>query len=216
MELIVISSTKLKIMLSADDMNKYALGADIDYADSKTRQAFRSILEEAREKTGFDAESEKIYIQLYPSKKGGCEVYITKIDDNADSEHSELPKKFSEHKTAYKPPERSSGIIPAPKRHMPKERTRAYSFSNCENMILVCRRLLTMGWKSHSSAFSTDDGRFFIILKDKALGESSKADKLAFIPEYGASENHSLLMKHLCEHGKCICPSQAVEKLGIL
>ena len=51
MELIVISSSKLKIMLSADDMSKYALGAEIDYADRKTRQAFRSILDEAREKT---------------------------------------------------------------------------------------------------------------------------------------------------------------------
>ena len=216
MELIVISSNKLKIMLSADDMNKYALGADIDYADSKTRQAFRSILEEAREKTGFDAESEKIYIQLYPSKKGGCEVYITKIDDNADGERSELPKKISEHKMQYKPPERSSGIIPAPKRHAQKERTRAYSFSSCENMILVCRRLLSVGWKSHSSAFSADDGRFFIILKDKSFGDSPKSDKLVFITEYGISENHALITKYLCEHGNCICPAQAVEKLGIL
>ena len=216
MELIVISSNKLKIMLSADDMNKYALGADIDYADSKTRQAFRSILEEAREKTGFDAESEKIYIQLYPSKKGGCEVYITKIDDNADSDRSELPSKCPEHKTAYKPPERSSGIIPAPKRHMQKDRTRAYSFSNCENMISVCRRLLTMGWKNHSSAFSAEDGRFFIVLRDKAFSEFSKYDRLAFISEYGTPENYTLLSKYLCEHGNCICQSQAVEKLGIL
>ena len=30
MELIMISSSKLKIMLSADDMTKYALGTDID------------------------------------------------------------------------------------------------------------------------------------------------------------------------------------------
>ena len=52
-------------MLSADDMQKYALDADVNYADSKTRRAFRTILEEAKQKTGFDAESEKIFIQLY-------------------------------------------------------------------------------------------------------------------------------------------------------
>lgn len=216
MELIMISSSKLKIMLSADDMQKYSLDADIDYADSKTRKAFRSILEEARQKTGFDAQSEKIFIQLYPSKKGGCEVYITKIGEDSEAEEcSELSLKLCGEKTTRRGYERSTGIIPAPKKQAAKERSRAYSFSSSEHMIAVCKRLLAQGWKGQSSAYS-GEGRFYIILKDKGSSEFIFLDKLSFIIEYGSPENHDTLMKFLCEHTNCICKVGAVEKLGVL
>lgn len=215
MELIMISSSKLKIMLSADDMHKYSLDADIDYTDSKTRKAFRSILEEARQKTGFDAQSEKIFIQLYPSKKGGCEVYITKIGEDSEPECSELSLKLCGEKNTRRGFERSTGIIPATKKQSPKERKRAYSFSSSEHMVAVCRRLLAQGWKGQSSAYS-GEGRFYIILKDKGSSELIFLDRLSFISEYGASENHDTLMKFLCEHASCICKSGAVEKLGVL
>ena len=216
MELIMISSSKLKIMLSADDMTKYALGTDIDYADIKTRQAFRSILNEAREKTGFDAESEKIYIQLYPSKKGGCEVYITKIDDDSECEYDIPHIKTSETKALCKTLERSTGIIPAPKRHLAKERKRAYSFLSSEYLVCVCRRLLSIGWKGQSSAYRDENGKFYILLKEKSSQELTHLDKLSFIFEYGNVENHNSIIKYLGEHGKTICKVGAVEKLGVL
>ena len=215
MELIMISSSKLKIMLSADDMTKYALGTDIDYSDQKTRKAFRTILNEAREKTGFNAESEKIFIQLYPSKKGGCEVYITKIDD--ESEHAyETTTKPAESKPLCKSLERCSGIIPASKRHTQKERKRAFSFSSLELLISVCRRLILVGWRGSSSAFCDENKIFYIILRDNAPPELTHMDKLSFIFEYGENENHNHIVKYLSEHGKCICKSNAVEKLGVL
>lgn len=215
MELIMISSSKLKIMLSADDMTKYSLGSDIDYSDQKTRQAFRTILDEARKKTGFDAESEKIFIQLYPSKKGGCEVYITKINDESECE-CDIPLKSSETKNLYKSLERCAGIIPASRRHSPRERKRAYSFPSLEALISVCRRLISVGWHGQSSAFCDENRIFHIILKDKITSELVHPDKLSFICEYGENENYNSVLKYLSEHGKCICKSGAVEKLGIL
>ena len=215
MELIMISSSKLKIMLSEDDMQKYSLDADIDYADSKTRKAFRSILEEAKQKTGFDAGSEKIFIQLYPSKKGGCEVYITKIDEDCDLECSELSLKLCGDKNTRRGCERSTGIIPPQKKPSQKERKRAYSFSSSEDMVAVCRRLLALKWKGQSSAYS-GEGRFYIILKDRGSSELLFLDRLSFISEYGIPENHDILIKFLCEHANCICKSGAVEKLGVL
>lgn len=213
MELIVISSSKLKIMLSADDMSKYALGAEIDYADRKTRQAFRSILDEAREKTGFDTESEKIYIQLYPSRKGGCEVYVTKIDDESEQDIKEQAQRSGELRFACKA---SSGIIPAAKHHTQKEKRRAYSFSSLENMLSACRRILSVGWCGQSSAFSDGNKHFYILLKEKGCSEVSRGDKIFFICEYGNAENFSYASKYLCEHGNCICESNAIEKLGNL
>ena len=213
MELIVISSSKLKIMLSADDMNKYALSAEIDYTDRKTRQAFKNILEVAKEQTGFDTENDKIYIQLYPSRKGGCEVYVTKIDEENEQCFKETLAKSSEPHFTCKA---SSGIIPASKKQAPKEKRRAYSFSSLENLLSVCRRMTFIGWRGQSSAFCDENRVFYLLLKEKGIFEIGRTDRLLFIGEYGNTESHASVSKYLLEHGNCICRSGAVEKLGIL
>ena len=216
MELIMISSSKLKIMLSADDMQKYSLDADIDYADSKTRKAFQAILEEAKQKTGFDTESEKIFIQLYPSRKGGCEVYITKIDEDTDNDYAELSIKLGyDAKPTKKYTEKSAVTTTTSKRQGARERKRAYSFSSLENMIAVCHRLMFLRWKGQSSAYS-GNGRFYIILKDKGNFDCSCIDRLSFITEYGDFESYDKIIKILSEYTVCLCPSGAVEKLGDL
>lgn len=216
MELIMISSSKLKIMLSADDMAKYALDADIDYSDKKTRRIFKVILNEAYEKTGFNAESEKLFIQLYPSKKGGCEVYITKIDDCNESDSTPPSSKLSTAKPASVISERSTGIISSPKRRVTKEHRIAYSFRSSADMLAVCRRLLAANWCGQSSAFSDENKRFYIILKERSSSETNRLDHFAFIGEYGNFEDHNFITKYLSEHGKCLCNSKAVEKLGKL
>lgn len=87
MELILISDRKLKIMLSQKDMAKYSLKTeDIDYDNTTTKRAFLSILDEAKQKTGFDASNDKLYIQIFPCRAGGCEIFITKLSDSADTE----------------------------------------------------------------------------------------------------------------------------------
>ena len=80
MELIRINENKLKIMLSEGDMKQYALDcASLDYDNTETRRAFWSILDEAKHQTGFDAASQRVFVQLYPSKEGGCEMFVTKL-----------------------------------------------------------------------------------------------------------------------------------------
>jgi len=79
-DLILINDSKLKIILTQDDMASYALTCDnIDYDNTETRRAFWDILDAAKHKTGFDAASERVYVQVYPSKGGGCEMYVTKL-----------------------------------------------------------------------------------------------------------------------------------------
>ena len=206
MELIMISSSKLKIMLSPDDMQKYSLDTDVNYSDTKTRRAFKAILEEAKQKTGFDAESEKIFIQLYPSKKGGCEVYITKIEEDSDCAELSL-KLYGDSRSTRKG---GSTVKKAP-----RECLRAYSFTSLDCLISVCRRLKSLKWKGQSSVYN-ENGRFYILLRDKYGTDNTHIDRLAFIAEYGEKENHERLSRRLSEHAFCICASGAVEKLGLL
>ena len=75
MELIRISDSKLKIMLNAEDMVHYAINSDLlNYENTETRRAVWQILDEAKQQTGFDAASDRVLIQVYPSRAGGCEM----------------------------------------------------------------------------------------------------------------------------------------------
>lgn len=213
MELIMISQSRLKIMLTAQDMQKYSLGTEIDYSDSVTRRAFRNILKEAKEKTGFNAESEKIYVQFYPSKKGGCELYITKINDEWD--YSDLEDEETVKIRPSKPPEHSFGFIP-PAKYTPRERRRAFSFSNSEHLIAVCKRLLSIKWSGKSRAYKDAEGKYHLMLCDRSSSSLSVLDRLSFIAEYGKCENYSELEIYLYEYGEAICKEKAVEKLGVL
>ena len=212
MELIVISQSRLKIMLSADDMQKYSLGTEIDYSDSVTRKAFKSILKEAKEKTGFNAESEKIYVQFYPSKKGGCELYITKISDECDySDIEEDALKVGN----IKPPDHSFGFIPSGK-HLQRERRRAFSFDNVNDLISVCKRLLSIKWNGKSNVYKDSDDVFYLLLTDTVSSSASVLDRLSFITEYGKNEGYASTRTYLYEYGDLICKDDAVEKLGVL
>ena len=80
MELIVINQSKLKIMLTPPDMKAYDLSpARMDCTDEETRRSFRRIFEDARAQIGFDTTGERLFVQLYTSRGGGCEIFVTKL-----------------------------------------------------------------------------------------------------------------------------------------
>ncbi len=82
MELIIIDEKKMKIMLTAPDLRHYELRAErMDCADEQTRRAFRHIFDDARSQTGFDTTGERLFVQLYTSKSGGCEIFVTKLGE---------------------------------------------------------------------------------------------------------------------------------------
>ena len=92
MEWIKISKNKLKVMLTAEDARRYALNCtQSTHCSALTRAAFRELLSDVRRQVGFDATEDKAYIQMYPSKEGGCELFITKTEPQkecAQSEHA--------------------------------------------------------------------------------------------------------------------------------
>lgn len=77
MEHIIISQGKLKLMLTKDDLDKYELGGEISGENTPSGSSIRNLLEDAGRATGFDISSEKAFVQIYPSRDGGAEVYIT-------------------------------------------------------------------------------------------------------------------------------------------
>lgn len=80
MEIIRIGNDKLKLILTDGDLKKYSLNTErLDYDNTETRRILWQILDEAKKETGFDAAAERTLVQAYPGRRGGCEIYVTRL-----------------------------------------------------------------------------------------------------------------------------------------
>ena len=195
MELIKISQTKLKIMLSPDDMKQFELDT-AKMCDLSGRTAFRNILKEAKDRCGFDTCGERVFVQYFPDKNGGCEMFVTKLSEALKDKlpsggtdesrsgkfyHSELTERYD------------SGYI-------------IYSFAEMKYLLMTCKRLKAAEYAGESRVYRIiDKRRYYLVL----TGET-----------YFASENNGLRCSPsfyyvILEHGELVCEN-AVKYLGDL
>lgn len=79
-EFLLIGDAKLKIVLTEEDLRKYGISSFVKECSGREgRRNFWEVLELAKSEVGFDVGGEKILIQFYPFKAGGCEVFVTKL-----------------------------------------------------------------------------------------------------------------------------------------
>ena len=187
MELIRISDSKLKIVLSSADMEQYGIRCDTaDYANTETRRAVWTILDEAKKQTGFDAGGNRVYIQMYPSRGGGCELYVTKREGHT-------------RECAKETRRGSLGM---------------YRFSCLGHLLSVCSLLQRGGFSGESSAYA-EGKRYYLVLREMHTGVDA-AYKHAFIEEYGERLSGSERLSYLEEYATPILPSNAVSVLSSL
>ncbi len=143
----MISESKIKISLSKTDMDGYSISCDdIDYANTETRRVVWALLDDVRQKTGFDAAKSRIFVQIYPSRDGGCELYVSKLDK---SEIKEKPSaKDSPPKWEY------------------------YIFDGIESVLSVCRALYIQGYAGDTRVYSDDIGRVFFCAERGTLSRT--------------------------------------------
>ena len=80
MELIRIDEEKLKMILSHEDLLEFELDEDdLDYTNTETKRMFWELLRRAKQSTGFDTDGHRVLVQLYPSREGGCEIFVTRL-----------------------------------------------------------------------------------------------------------------------------------------
>lgn len=141
MEVIMISGEKLKIMLSPTDMEHYAISCDtLDSGNIRSRCAFRKILEDARNCCGFDAVGARLFVQVFPSKEGGCEMFVTKL---GDSTKMNLQSQSCNKKFFY-----------------------VYSFDSLNKMLTACDAIQRLHYTDESYAYSDiRRKRYFLTLE---------------------------------------------------
>lgn len=210
MEIIMISESKLKVMLSAEDLQEFDLETEsLDYNNTETKRMFWDILNRAKHSVGFDTDGQRVLVQLYPSRAGGCEMFITKLGSVCRSEENPSPK--TELKTVIKPISRQSGDGA----HKASDtRPCVFSFDRMEALLAACRRLSGIGYTGESEAYMGDDRRAYLFLCLPDHGCYLPLDEYAFLHEYGARENTESFRHFVGEHANAICQSRAVETLA--
>lgn len=210
MEIIMISENKLKLMLTRRELEEFDLEAEeLDYSKTETKRMFWDILNRLKHSVGFQTDGCRVLVQLFPSKDGGCEMFITKIADLRY--HSPI-------QSTAKPEELDIPILHyKPSHHIDQNgKIGAFGFDRLNWLIMVCRRLMGIGYAGKSSAYISDDRRFYLFLDGLDPTGYLPLDEYSFIAEYGNMENVEALQDFLCEHGKPLCERDAVEQLGVL
>lgn len=219
MELILISDSKLKIMLTRDDLRLYSIDCDtLDYENTETRRAFWSILDEAKHRTGFDAASEKVFVQVYPSKAGGCEMYVTKLGALEESEQGDTEDDVIINPAPIK--KRGENIIRKEtyltlnekKRSIQRKREEIFKFDSLELLIKACRRLWGIGYSNESSAYIGDGACYLLLCGEDVIEWRGGVRPLVL--EYSDKVDVGDFDMYIAEHGRCICENNAVRVLA--
>ena len=198
MELLVISESKLKVMMDKEDMEKYGLiGSDLDYDDPPTRKKLLRILDDVKAQSGFDTAADKLLIQLYPSRDGGSEMFVTKLGLLPASAEQSLKRS------------RGVGVF-----CRESEIFFASDFSSLLQMARLCDGLKYI---ENSSLFYEEGRGYYLILDERGsggvpsplwplleYGEPLPAGRRAYIEEYTENlmeENAAHLLSSLLVEG---------------
>lgn len=186
MELIVIDESRIKLMLTAEDMAAYRIAA----GERGTKEALKGIMKDACEKCGYSGMRGRIYIEMYPSKKGGCELFVTKL---AERENGTDMKSGNE------------GILAEYRKYIFRGRV-IYSFDAMPHLLCACLGLMQSGYSGESIAYHDESARRYYLLLDHE--------------SHIASENLGTLCQsssyyYINEHCRRLCVG-AVEVLGNL
>ncbi len=226
MELIVINEDKLKITMSAHEMHEMGLEENEFYTTaSDSRRILKNILERLNVATGLEHPSpdDKILMQLYPEKEGGCELFITRLRVDCDlgasgrsesmascerGEHGEmgeakLPVLYMENRTS------ASAEWP----------TLTYRFDHLRDAVGACVALQRNGFVGESKLWCRQNNcknelYLTVTQKQDAKEGRSLASPATFLSEFGilCPTERTLLM--LSEHGKCIISDDAAKTLS--
>ena len=142
MELIVISDTKLKAILTEEEMEWYGLiGVE---GEEPPRAAVERLLAEVRRLSGFDAVGARVLVQLWRDRSGGGEMYVTRLcEDPAVGEGG----------------------------HRMRKNKVLYAFDAMDRMTAACRILAGRAYCGASDAYRGEDGVWYLCVEDEDDGE---------------------------------------------
>lgn len=212
MEIIVISENRIKISLNAKEMKKYGVDENDFHLESiDMRSILKRILHNSDQNEGFEAISpeDKLLMQLYPEKEGGCELFVTRLDIFSEEDDMLMPREVNDRFLQPKSVEKSE---------IKRKRTLCYAMDELAFVLDAAAELKKRGFAGKSDLFKEENGRYFIFLhlnqtEGSGITEKQKSAPISFLSEFGALENSEYESLRLLERGICIFKGNALESL---
>ena len=208
MELVVINENKLKITMDKADMKLYGLDEnDFHCSVINTREILEKILHNYPYQTGFEniSRDDKILIQLYPDKNGGCELYVTKITLDEKEGTIFMPLENEEKYLLPKPIQKKQTI---------NNPIISYRFECLEDSIKAAKELILRDFVGESSFYRNIDKKYYLLLNPKQNKNDDFTPQIEFLSEFGEVSNIENTFLLLSEYGKCIFKHKAIELLS--
>ena len=199
MELIMINSEKMKIMLTREDMTYYDIKMySLGHTGNNVREAFSRVLEDIKSETGFDTVTEKSILQVYPSRDGGCEVYVTRLGGKGDEGVPTDNSKSGRDSAKVSVRTWLEDVI--------------FVFENITDTIDACRLLRADGYVYNSRLYEKD-GKYYLFLEDDTCGINLTGE-LCRLSDFGKKIGGKITEAYIYEHCELMIAERAVEKLG--
>ncbi len=192
MEVLKISDSKLKLMLTKEDMRDFGLVSEhVDYNDSAVRRSFFKILDSVKDSHGFDAEGDKLLIQYYPSRDGGCELFVTKL--------------------GILPLEAERAISRSERVTLLRARRAIYKFESSDALLDAVRLISDSSVKT-SDLYRADDGGYYLDLVERGAGRGGSISEYVKLLEFSKSIPHTLF-PYITEHCERLTEGDAIRQL---
>ena len=190
MEIIKINLTSVKVILSREEINKYEFLSCSELEEAEMLDSIDKLLEKINNEANLDLKKNKLLLQVYPSKSGECEIYISCTED----------------KIMY----REKTVQGGSKRNMPY--INVYRFDTFTELVSACYRLHTITSDEGSQIYYDKEKEKYYLLCQSI---SSKEMRFAFLNEY-AKQLKSQTTYYIKEHFECICRSNAIRSFSEL
>ena len=195
MEFLLIGESKIKIVLNREDTEKYGLDATAaDVSGPIARRVFWRILDMAKTEVGFDPAGDKVLIQLYPLKSGGCELFVTKLGILSES---------------------SARLVSKSDRIAMLSKNRSlYAFDSLDNIVGAARAVKRiMGGLSPKSDVYIDGERYYLSIEE--YGKGGEPVEFPCILEFGMGLTAEL-SSYIYEHADLLTDGDGIASFDLL
>lgn len=191
MEFLLIGESKLKIVVNEEEMKEYKLDSH-STGGQGIRRAFWKILDKAKSEVGFDPAGDKVLIQFYPIKSGGCEIFVTKLGIL---------------------PESSARLVARSNKIEVLSRSRSfYAFDSLDDLRILCRTLKAIvGEETPVSDVYLDRDRYFLAIEE--YGKCGETVEFPCILEFakGLTADFSIFIS---EHADRLTNGDGIERFS--
>ncbi len=194
MEFLLVGESKLKIVVNDEEMKLYKLDSYSSGGGAVLRRSFWSLLDKAKDEVGFDPAGDKVLIQFYPIKSGGCEIFVTKLGILPESSARLVSK--------------------SNKISMLSKKKSYYLFNSVEDLISAAHAIKNLiDDLSVLSDIYVSDDKYYLSIEE--YGKGGEPIEFPCILEFGEGLAADL-GAYISEHAVCLAKGDGVDRFSAL